>query len=332
MMTATNSISGDINKLTNSDLISAKHTIDKEIEALRVMESELDSTLTDALNLMQSASGRVILTGMGKSGHIAKKIAASLASTGTPSFFVHPAEASHGDLGMITADDVIIAISNSGESKELADILNYSKRFGIKLIAITKNPESSLGKAGDVVLKLPNNGEACPLGLAPTSSTTATLVLGDILTVAMIERNGFSKEQFNQRHPGGKLGSVLQKVSDLMHKGSEMPILPISAGMKETLLEMTSKRLGCVGFIDNSGDLVGILTDGDLRRCLSNDLLNKTAEAVMTRNPKVIAPQAMASEAVKIMHEKKITNLFAVDNGKPVGVIHIHDCLNCGIV
>lgn len=332
MMTATNSISGDINKLSNSDLISAKQTIEKEIQALRVMESELNTSLTEALNLMQSARGRVIITGMGKSGHIGKKIAASLASTGTPSFFVHPAEASHGDLGMITSDDVVIAISNSGESKELVDILNYSKRFGIKLIAITKNPESSLGKAGDVVLKLPDNGEACPLGLAPTSSTTATLVLGDILTVAMIERNGFSKEQFNQRHPGGKLGSVLQKVSDLMHKGSEMPVLPVSTGMKETLLEMTSKRLGCVGFTDTNGNLVGILTDGDLRRCLSTDLLSKTAESVMTKNPKVISPQSLASEAVKIMHEKKITNLFAVENGKPVGVIHIHDCLNCGIV
>lgn len=331
MMTATN-LSGDINKLSNSDLISAKQTIDKEIEALRVMESELDSSLTEALNLMQAAKGRIILTGMGKSGHIAKKIAASLASTGTPSFFVHPAEASHGDLGMITTNDVIIAISNSGESKELVDILNYSKRFGIKLIAITKNPQSSLGKAGDVVLKLPNNGEACPLGLAPTSSTTATLVLGDILTVAMIERNGFSKEQFNQRHPGGKLGSVLQKVSDLMHKGDEMPLLSASTGMKETLLEMTSKRLGCVGFTDNNGNLVGILTDGDLRRCLSVDLLSKTAENVMTKNPKVISPEAMASEAVRIMHDKKITNLFAVENGKPVGVIHIHDCLNSGVV
>ena len=332
MMTATNSMSNDINKLSNSDLISAKRTIDKEIEALRVMESELDSSLTKALDFMQSAKGRVILTGMGKSGHIAKKIAASLASTGTPSFFVHPAEASHGDLGMITSDDVIIAISNSGESKELVDILNYAKRFGIKLIAITKNPESSLGKAGDIVLKLPSNGEACPLGLAPTSSTTATLVLGDILTVAMIERNGFSKEQFNQRHPGGKLGSVLQKVSDLMHKGEEMPLLLSTTGMKETLIEMTSKRLGCVGFVDNNGNLIGMLTDGDLRRCLSPDLLDKKGEDVMTRNPKVISPDAMASEAVKIMHEKKITNLFAVENGKPVGVIHIHDCLNSGVV
>ncbi len=331
MMTATD-LSTNLNKLANSDIVSAKRTIDKEIETLRVMENELDISLTKALDMMQSASGRIILTGMGKSGHIAKKIAASLASTGTPSFFVHPAEASHGDLGMITEDDVIIAISNSGESKELVDILNYSKRFGIKLIAITKNPQSSLGKAGDIVLKLPDNGEACPLGLAPTSSTTATLVLGDVLTVAMIERKGFSKAQFNQRHPGGKLGSVLQKVSDLMHKGDEMPLLPSDANMHDTLLEMTSKRLGCVGFTDKSGMLIGILTDGDLRRCLSNDILTKRAYDVMTKNPKVISPESMATEAVKIMHDKKITNLFAVVDGKPVGVIHIHDCLDKGIV
>lgn len=330
MMTTTNSI--DINKLTNSDLISAKHTIEKEIESLRVMESELGDELTKALDLMQQAKGRVILTGMGKSGHIARKIAASLASTGTPSFFVHPAEASHGDLGMITNEDVVIAISNSGESKELVDILNYCKRFGIPLISITKNPESSLGKAGDIVLKLPNNGEACPLGLAPTSSTTATLVLGDVLTVAMIERNGFTKTQFNQRHPGGKLGSVLQKVSDLMHKGSDMPLLSQNANMHDVLLEMTSKRLGCVGFTNESGNLVGIFTDGDLRRCLSNNVLDKKGVNVMTKNPKVISPDAMASEAVKIMHEKKITNLFAVENNKPVGVIHIHDCLDKGVV
>ena len=332
MMTTTNSISGDINKLSNRDLISARNTIDKEIDTLRVLENDLDNSLTEALDMMQNAKGRVILTGMGKSGHIAKKIAASLASTGTPSFFVHPAEASHGDLGMITEDDVVIAISNSGESKELVDILNYSKRFGIPLIAITKNPHSSLGKAGDVVLKLPDNGEACPLGLAPTSSTTATLVLGDVLTVAMIERNGFTKTQFNQRHPGGKLGSVLQKVSDLMHSGEEMPLLGENANMHDVLLEMTSKRLGCVGFVNADGILTGILTDGDLRRCLSNDILNKCGIDVMTRNPKVIAPSAMASEAVKLMHEKKITNLFAVENGKPVGVIHIHDCLNSGVV
>jgi len=332
MIMTTESVNNGIKKLANSDIMSAKMTIATEVEALNVMGNNLDESLTEALDLMQAASGRVILTGMGKSGHIARKIAASLASTGTPSFFVHPAEASHGDLGMITPDDVIIAISNSGESKELLDILYYSKRYGIKLIAITKNPDSSLGKAGDVVLKLPSSKEACPLGLAPTSSTTATLVLGDILTVAMIERKGFSKEQFNQRHPGGKLGSVLQKVSDLMHTGDEMPLLPSNTGMQETLLTMTSKRLGCVGFTNDSGELIGILTDGDLRRCLSNDILTKKAEDVMTKNPKVISPDAMATEAVKLMQDKKITNIFAVKDGKPVGVIHIHDCLSSGIL
>ena len=222
----------------------AIRTVDMEVDTLEKLKNGIGAELTDALDVMQNAKGRIIITGMGKSGHIGKKIAASLASTGTPSFFVHPAEASHGDLGMITEDDVVLAISNSGESKELVDILNYCKRFGIKLISITKNPQSSLGKAGDIVLTLPNNGEACPLGLAPTSSTTATLVLGDILTTCLIERKGFTKEDFNNRHPGGKLGSILQKVSDLMHTGEEMPILNEKSGMKEALLEMTTKRLG----------------------------------------------------------------------------------------
>ena len=316
----------------NLDRISANKTIESEIETIsRLKDSVKAENLTKALDFMQNSKGRIIITGMGKSGHIGRKIAASLASTGTPSFFVHPAEASHGDLGMITEDDVVIAISNSGESRELIDILNYCKRFGIKLIAITKNSESSLGKAGDVVLELPNNGEACPLGLAPTSSTTATLVLGDILTVGMIERKGFSKEDFNDRHPGGKLGSILKRVSDLMHVGQEMPILDENANMQAVLLEMTSKRLGCVGFVNQAGDLTGILTDGDLRRCLSAKILEEKAVDLMTRNPKTISPNAMTAEALKIMHDKKITNLFVLENKKPVGVIHIHDLLNNGV-
>ena len=314
------------------DRISAIKTIESEIDTIRRLKDSVRAeNLTKALDFMQNSKGRIIITGMGKSGHIGRKIAASLASTGTPSFFVHPAEASHGDLGMITEDDVVIAISNSGESRELIDILNYCKRFGIKLIAITKNSESSLGKAGDVVLELPNNGEACPLGLAPTSSTTATLVLGDILTVGMIERKGFSKEDFNDRHPGGKLGSILKRVSDLMHVGQEMPILDENANMQAVLLEMTSKRLGCVGFVNQAGDLTGILTDGDLRRCLSAKILEEKAVDLMTRNPKTISPNAMTAEALKIMHDKKITNLFVLENKKPVGVIHIHDLLNNGV-
>ena len=313
------------------DLDCAVRTINSEVMTINQLKDSLCTTLTQALDIMQNAKGRIIITGMGKSGHIGKKIAASLASTGTPSFFVHPAEASHGDLGMITEDDVIIAISNSGESKELIDILNYAKRFGINLIAITKNPESSLGKAGTVVLQLPNNGEACPLGLAPTSSTTATLVLGDILTTCMIERKGFTKTDFNDRHPGGKLGSILQRVSDLMHVGQDMPILEENASMKSVLLEMTSKRLGCVGLINQAGILTGLITDGDLRRCLTEKILDEKAINVMTKNPKTVAKDVMAAEVLKIMHDKKITNMFVVENGKPVGVIHIHDLLNKGV-
>lgn len=247
----------------NTDLQSARRTMDKEIEALRMMEDELNGNLSKALDLMQNTKGRVIVTGMGKSGHIGSKIAATLASTGTPSFFVHPGEASHGDLGMITNDDIVVAISNSGETKELSDIIIYCKRYGIPLIAITKNADSALGRAGDILLQLPNDGEACPLGLAPTSSTTATLVLGDILAVCLLERKGFSKTDFRQRHPGGKLGSFLQKVSDLMHKGNEIPLVNENASMQEALLMMTSKMLGCVGIIDKQGNLEGIITDGD---------------------------------------------------------------------
>ena len=320
-----------IDKIQNADIINAVRTIDIEIEAVNELKNSLDENLTKALNLIENAKGRVILSGMGKSGHIAKKIAASLASTGTPSFFIHPAEASHGDLGMVTNDDIIIAISTSGESKELIDILNYSKRFGIKLIAITKNPESSLGKAGDVVLKLPNAKEACPLGLAPTSSTTATLVLGDVITTGMIERKGFSKIQFNERHPGGKLGSILQKVKDLMHTGNEMPILKENSGINEIILEMTSKRLGCVGFINQNNELTGMFTDGDLRRCINQDLKNAKAVDIMTKNPITIQKDVFATEAIKILNEKKITNIFITENKKPIGVLHIHDLLQNGI-
>ena len=320
-----------INTLQNTDVINAIHTIDTEIDALNELKTLLDDNLTKALNLIEQTKGRVIVTGMGKSGHIGKKIAASLASTGTPSFFMHPAEASHGDLGMVTNDDIIIAISNSGESRELIDILNYSKRFGIKLISITKNPNSSLGKAGDIVLRLPLSKEACPLGLAPTSSTTATLVLGDILTVAMIERKGFSKTQFNQRHPGGKLGSILQKVKDIMHTGDEMPILKTNATINEIILEMTSKRLGCVGFVDDNNNFCGMFTDGDLRRCINKDLKNAKAQDIMTKNPITVSKDLFASEAIKILNEKKITNLFVVEDNKAIGVIHIHDLLKSGV-
>jgi arabinose-5-phosphate isomerase len=318
----------------DKDILSAYHTIEKEIEALNVMKSELDSSLVKALDLLQKTTGRVVVTGMGKSGHIARKIAATLASTGTPSFFVHPAEASHGDLGMLTDKDTVLAISNGGESKELSDILIYCKRFGIPLIAMTKNPESTLGKAGDILLKLPDCGEACPLGLAPTSSTTATLVLGDILAIALLERKGFSKNDYKQRHPGGKLGAILQKVSDLMHKGDEMPILPENADLRQITIVMSSKMLGCVGIVDKDGNLTGMITDGDLRRamlnCESQDLFEKKATDIMTVNPKVTQPDVLVAEVVNMMNSKSITQLFVLENKKPVGVIHLHDCLRAG--
>lgn len=318
--------------MTNEkDLQSARRTIDKEVEALRMMEDELNGNLSQALDLMQNTKGRVIVTGMGKSGHVGTKIAATLASTGTPAFFVHPGEASHGDLGMVTEDDVVLAISNSGETKELSDIITYCKRYGIPLIAITKNPNSTLGRTGDILLKLPDDGEACPLGLAPTSSTTATMVLGDILAVCLLERKGFSKTDFKQRHPGGKLGSFLQKVSDLMHKGEEIPLVYDTASMQEALLMMTSKMLGCVGIIDKNRHLLGIITDGDLRRCLSPDMLTKKASELMTHNPKTTTPEILAVEAVKEMNEKKITQLFVIDHEQPVGIIHLHDCLKAGV-
>lgn len=321
-----------VENMSQIDRASALRTIDIEINAiLSLKDSVALENLTKALDLMQNSTGRIIITGMGKSGHIGKKIAASLASTGTPSFFVHPAEASHGDLGMITENDVIIAISNSGESRELIDIVNYCKRFGIKMIAITKNSQSSLGSAADVVLELPNAEEACPLGLAPTSSTTATLVLGDILTTGLIERKGFSKEEFNVRHPGGKLGSILKRVGDLMHAGQAMPVLDENSNMQAVLLEMTSKCLGCVGFINQSGEFTGMLTDGDLRRCLSASILNEKAVNLMTKNPRTVTKDMISAEALKIMHDKKITNMFVLENSKPIGVIHIHDLLNNGV-
>ncbi len=322
-----------MNTVENPDIASAKHTIDKEIEALRMMESSLNDNLSQALDLMQKTNGRIIVTGMGKSGHVGRKIAATLASTGSPAFFVHPGEASHGDLGMITDRDCVLAISNSGETIELSDILVYCKRFNIPLIGITKNKDSALGKASDIWLPLPDDGEACPLGLAPTSSTTATIVLGDILAIALLERKGFSKTDFKQRHPGGKLGAFLQKASDIMHKGDDIPLIKGNTPMLETLQTMSSKMLGCVGIVNADGELVGIITDGDLRRNMSEDIMNKTAQDIMTHNPKTISPDTMLSEALNIMNTtgKGITQLFIVENKRPVGIIHMHDCLRLGV-
>lgn len=319
--------------MQNKDIEIAKQTIEGEIEALKAMEAGLDETLTKALDIMQNTKGRVIITGMGKSGHIGRKIAATLASTGTPSFFLHPGEASHGDLGMVTKDDTVLAISNSGESKELSDILVYCRRFDIPLIAITKNPQSSLGKNCDLVLILPQNKEACPLGLAPTSSTTATLVMGDVLASGLMVRKGFTEEDFHLRHPGGKLGSILRHVSDIMHTGDEMPLIKDTAIMQDALITMSAKMLGCVGILDNNGDLIGIITDGDLRRWMAPNLIEENVTKVMTKNPRTIEPDALIAEAVNVMNNtgRGITNMFVVEGKKPVGIIHIHDCLKAGV-
>ena len=316
-----------------SDKLVARQTIEREIEALKIMEHDLDETFSKALDVLQQTKGRVIVTGMGKSGHIGNKIAATMASTGTPAFFLHPSEASHGDLGMVTKDDVVLAISNSGESKELLDILTYCRRFSIPLIAITKNPESSLGKNSDIILRLPNNREACPLGLAPMSSTTATLVMGDILAAALMVRNGFTEQDFRLRHPGGKLGSILRHVSDIMHTGDEMPLIDEDAIMQDALMTMSEKMLGCVGIIDKNGDLVGVITDGDLRRWMAPNLIEEKVSKVMTKNPRTCAADILIAEAVNIMNNtgRGITNMFVVADKKPIGIVHIHDCLRAGV-
>ncbi|MBQ8482548.1 MAG: KpsF/GutQ family sugar-phosphate isomerase [Alphaproteobacteria bacterium] len=319
--------------MSNRDIEVAKQTINREIEALKVMEDDLDDTLSKALDLLQNTKGRVIITGMGKSGHIGNKIAATMASTGTPAFFLHPSEASHGDLGMVTKNDVLVAISNSGESKELSDILIYCRRFSIPVIAITKNPESSLGKNSDLILRLPSNREACPLGLAPMSSTTATLVMGDILAADLMVRKGFTEEDFKLRHPGGKLGSILQHVSDIMHKGDEMPLVNEETIMQKALMTMSEKMLGCVGIVNDEGVLIGMITDGDLRRWMSPDLITEKVTKVMTKNPKTIGPDMLVAEVVNVMNNtgKGITNIFIVDEKKkPIGIVHIHDCLRLG--
>ena len=318
----------------NKDIEVAKQTIDREVEALRVLENSLDETLTKALDILQHTKGRVIVTGMGKSGHIGRKIAATMASTGTPAFFLHPGEASHGDLGMVTVNDTVLAISNGGESKELSDILVYCRRFNVPTIAITKNPQSSPGKNSNLVLKLPDNGEACPLGLAPMSSTTATLVMGDILAANLMVRKGFTAEDFKLRHPGGKLGAILRHVSDIMHTGDELPLIGDDAIMQDALITMSAKMLGCVGIVNKAGDLIGMITDGDLRRWMAPNLIEEKVVNVMTKNPRTIRSDALIAEAVNTMNNtgRGITNMFVVDDGKkPIGIIHIHDCLRAGV-
>ncbi|MDX2027893.1 MAG: KpsF/GutQ family sugar-phosphate isomerase [Alphaproteobacteria bacterium] len=312
-------------------LASARHVLIAESAALTALAGELGANFIKAVKILVACKGRTVVTGMGKSGHIARKIAATLASTGTPALFVHPGEASHGDLGMIVPEDVVIALSNSGETAEMTDLVAYTRRFSIPLIAVTGRAQSSLGGAADVALVLPQVAEVCPMGLAPTTSTTMMLALGDALAVTVLESKGFTAEDFRNFHPGGKLGKILLRVREIMHGGDELPLVKESDAMSHVLVVMTEKRFGCAGIVDGSGALIGLITDGDLRRHMEGNLLQKKAGEVMTRNPSVMTPETLAAEALRILNEKKRTNVFVVEDGKPVGILHIHDLLRAGI-
>jgi len=295
------------------------------------LQGALGKAFTDAVELIRKARGRVIVTGLGKSGHVARKVAATLASTGTPAFFVHAAEASHGDLGMITPDDVIMALSWSGEQPEMKNLVNYSARFAIPMIAVTSNAESSLGQAARIVLELPKVREACPHNLAPTTSTLMQAAIGDALAIALLESRGFTALEFAKFHPGGKLGAMLKHTSDLMHTGDAVPVKPVGTVMSEALVEMSAKGFGCVAIIDARGQIAGIITDGDLRRKMRPDLMTLRVEDIMTRNPKVIDRDSLASEALELLNSAKITSLIVCETNRPVGIIHLHDLLRAGV-
>ncbi len=327
------------NERAQSVIASALRTLDAEgsgVDALKAaLRDGLSATFIAAIDLIRaaqgpSAQGRVIVTGMGKSGHVARKIASTFASTGTPALYVHPAEAGHGDLGMITKDDVIVALSWSGETSELKNLTDYSQRHSIGLIAMTANADSTLAKNADVVLTLPQAREACPHNLAPTTSALMQLALGDALAIALLESRGFTAIDFGLLHPGGKLGALLKTVQEFMHTGAAVPLMPLGTRMSDAILEMTTKGFGCVGITDQRGSLVGIITDGDLRRHMRADLLDQNVDDVMTRSPKTVRPDQLMSETLELLNATKVTALFVVDAGKPAGLIHVHDLLRAG--
>jgi arabinose-5-phosphate isomerase len=316
-------------------IASALRTLEAEAGGITTLSAAMHDALghafVRAVELISHAQGRLIVTGMGKSGHVGRKIAATFASTGTPAFFVHPSEASHGDLGMITPDDVIMALSWSGETAELKDLIDYSRRFRIGLIAITAAAESTLAQAADVVLALPAAREACPHNLAPTTSTVMQGALGDALAVALLESRGFTALDFRKLHPGGRLGAMLKFVGNIMHVGQTIPLVALGTRMADAVVEMSSKGFGCVGIIDGRGLLTGIITDGDLRRHMRPDLLEARVEEVMTSAPKTVRPDQLASEALEIINSSKITALLVAEEGKPVGIVHFHDLLRAGV-
>jgi len=316
------------------DLEVARDVLTTEASGLRALAAALGSEFSAAVDCLVGAGGRIVVSGMGKSGHVARKIAATFASTGTPALFVHPAEASHGDLGMILAGDAVLALSNSGETAELADLVAHARRFGLKLVAITARAGSALARAADVTLLLPPAAEACPMGLAPTTSTTMQMALGDALAVAMLKRRGFTEADFRDFHPGGRLGARLRRVRDLMHGGDAVPLAEAGTPMDRALVLMTEKRFGCLGVTNAGGALLGIITDGDLRRAMGPDLLTRTVNEVMTRAPRTIGPDALAAEALHAMNatDRPVTALFVVGvDSKVVGILHIHDLLRAGL-
>ena len=323
----------------NAAVASALRTLEADgsgIAALAAaLQSDLGSAFAAAADVIRNAKGRLIVTGLGKSGHVARKIAATLASTGTPAFFVHAAEAGHGDLGMITADDVIMALSWSGEQPEMKSLVNYSKRFGIPMIAVTANAASPLGEAAQIVLELPKAREACPHNLAPTTSSLMQAAIGDALAIAMLEGRGFTALEFANFHPGGKLGAMLKFVRDIMHTGDAIPVKPLGAKMSDALVEMSSKGFGCVCIVNESGEIAGIITDGDLRRhMMRHDLMSALVDEVMTKNPRTVAPGMLATEIMResINSSKPaVTVLIVAEGKKPVGIVHVHDVLRAGV-
>jgi arabinose-5-phosphate isomerase len=317
------------------DLTVARDVLATEASGLRALAAALGPEFPRAVDCLTRVSGRIVVSGMGKSGLVARKIAATLASTGAPAMFVHPAEASHGDLGMIVRGDAVLALSNSGETAELADLVAHARRFGLPLVAITARADSALARAADVALLLPPAAEACPMGLAPTTSTTMQMALGDALAVAMLKRRGFTEADFHRFHPGGKLGARLRLVRDLMHTGEAVPLAAIGMPMGRALVLMTEKRFGCLGVTGPGGGLLGIITDGDLRRAMGPGLLTRPVDEIMTRQPRTIGPDALAAEALHAMneHERPVTALFVVGpDGSVAGILHIHDLLRAGLV
>lgn len=313
------------------DLAVGRDTLRLEADALNKLADGLDARFTQAVDVILNHKGRVILTGIGKPGHVAKKIAATLASTGTPSSYVHPAEASHGDLGMITDQDVVLALSKSGESQELRDIVNYCKRFSVTLIAITMKPESTLGRQADLILQLPDVPEACPNQQAPTTSTTMIIGLGDALAMALMQRRGFSATDFRQYHPGGKLGGQLITVQSVMQQGDALPLVRDNAVMRDVQNVMSAKNFGCAIVVDTNGTLAGFISDGDIRRHLSADLLDKPVTHIMGKHPRTIDGTALTAAALAIMNQHNITQLVVTDNDKPIGLLRLHDIMRAGV-